>query len=42
MVLGVASEPAEEVGALGEDGGYVRVRVPGGISAVVGEVVTEE
>ena len=41
-MLGVTSEPAEEVGALGEDGGCVRVRVPGGISAAVGEVVTEE
>ena len=42
LVVDMASEPIKDVGALGEDGGGVRVRVPGGGACAVGEIAAEE
>ena len=42
LVVDMASEPIKDVGALGEDGGGVRVRVPGGGESAVGKIAAEE
>ena len=42
LVVDMTSEPIKYVSALGEDGGGVGVRVPGGGASAVGEVAAEE
>ena len=42
LVVDMTSEPIKYVSALGEDGGGVGVRVPGGGTSAVGEVPAEE
>ena len=42
LVVDMTSEPIKYVSALGEDGGGVGVRVPGGGASAVGEVEVEE
>jgi len=39
LVVDMTSEPIKYVSALGEDGGGVGVRVPGGGASVVGKIV---
>ena len=42
LVVDMTNKPIKYVGALGEDGGGVRVRVPGGGACAVGEIAAEE
>jgi hypothetical protein len=42
LVVDMTSEPIKYVGALGEDGGGVRVRVPGSGASAVGKITAEE
>ena len=42
LVVDMASEPIKDVGALGEDGGGVRVWVPVGGASAVGEIAADE
>ena len=42
LVGGVASEPIENICTLGEDGGWVWIRVPSREARLIGEVVVEE
>ena len=42
LVVDMTSEPIKYVGTLGEDGGGVGVRVPGGGASAVGKITAEE